>query len=181
MTSTKTACPTTPPLTRLLVLLLIAGCATTPEPPPAPPTPVVEAPAPEPEAPPPPRTEPVPPPVVIKNDRKGKLTRPEKAVWAEQELAAGIASYEDGAYKLAERQLQTALALGLDTRSKRVSAHKYLAFIQCVAGNEAQCRNEFRKALALDARFALSPAEAGHPIWGPVFRGLKEAPRRPAR
>lgn len=181
MTAVKTACPPLPPLARLLIVLLIAGCATTPEPPPTPPAPAVESTAPEQEAAPPPRAEPSPPPVVIKNDRKGKPTRPEKAGWAEQELAAGIASYEDGAYKLAERQLQTALALGLDTRNKRVSAHKYLAFIHCVAGNEAQCRNEFRKALALDARFALSPAEAGHPIWGPVFRSLKEVPRRPAR
>ena len=29
------------------------------------------------------------------------------------------------------------------------------------------------KVLALDNKFDLTPAEAGHPLWGPVFRNLK--------
>lgn len=94
---------------------------------------------------------------------------------AQQELASGIASYEDGAYKLATRQLQTALALGLDTRGERASAHKYLAFMHCVGERENQCRDDFRKALEADPGFDLTPAESGHPTWGPVFRKLKNA------
>jgi hypothetical protein len=37
----------------------------------------------------------------------------------------------------------------------------------------AACREEFRKALTMDPSLELSPAEAGHPVWGPVFRSLK--------
>lgn len=92
---------------------------------------------------------------------------------AQQELAGGIASYENGAYKLAARQLQSALALGLTDPVSRARAHKYLAFMHCVGGRQRQCRDEFAKALDADPSFDLSPAEAGHPTWGPVFRKLK--------
>jgi len=94
---------------------------------------------------------------------------------AQQELAGGVASYENGAYKLATRQVQTALALGLAAPSDQARAHKYLAFMHCVGGRERQCRDEFRKAFEAVPSFDLSPAEAGHPIWGPVFRKVKTA------
>lgn len=94
---------------------------------------------------------------------------------AQQELANGVASYENGAYKLAARQLQSALALGLEDNGKRARAHKYLAFMLCVNGRQSQCRDEFRKAIEADPAFDLTPAEAGHPTWGPVFRKLKAA------
>ena len=36
------------------------------------------------------------------------------------------------------------------------------------------------RALELDPKFELSAAEAGHPIWGPIFRGLKaKQPKQP--
>jgi Tfp pilus assembly protein PilF len=92
---------------------------------------------------------------------------------AQQELASGIASYENSNYKLAARQLQSALALSLKARNEQASAHKYLAFMHCVGGRERQCREEFRQALDADPAFDLTPAEAGHPTWGPVFRKLK--------
>ena len=38
------------------------------------------------------------------------------------------------------------------------------------------CREEFRKALAIDPGMELAPAEAGHPIWGPIFRSVKAGP-----
>lgn len=94
---------------------------------------------------------------------------------AEQELASGIASYENGAYKTSARQLQSALALGLELPGDRARAHKYLAFMHCVGKRQRLCRDEFGKALAADPDFDLSPAEAGHPTWGPVFRKLKAA------
>ncbi len=93
---------------------------------------------------------------------------------AQQELASGIASYENGNYKLAARQLQKALTMGLWVREDRARAHKYQAFMHCVGGRTRQCRDEFRKALDADPAFNLTPAEAGHPTWGPVFRKLKK-------
>lgn len=97
---------------------------------------------------------------------------------AQQELASGVASYENGAYKLAARQLQSALAQGLEGPDNRARAHKYLAFMHCVGGRQRQCREEFTKALDADPAFDLTPAEAGHPTWGPVFRKIKSG-RKP--
>ena len=94
---------------------------------------------------------------------------------AQQELASGIASYENGDYKLAARQLQSALALGLESGVDQARAHKYLAFMHCVGGRERLCREEFRKAIDADPSFDLTLAESGHPTWGPVFRKLKAA------
>lgn len=107
-------------------------------------------------------------------ESKSVVAPPSKA---EQELANGIASYENGAYKQAARQLQSALALGLEENVGRARAHKYLAFMLCVDGRQRQCRDEFRKALEADPNFNLTPAEAGHPTWGPVFRKLKAPPK----
>src|SRR5581483_10688523 len=89
------------------------------------------------------------------------------------DLQAGIAKYEDGSYTEAAARLNGALAAGL-TADEAVRAHKYLAFIHCASRRERQCRSEFRKALALDPRFQLNAAEAGHPIWGRVFRDVKQ-------
>ena len=69
--------------------------------------------------------------------------------------------------------LRAALASGLTT-SEQVEAHRYLAFIECSANRRTQCRNEFSKALAIDPTLELKPAEAGHPVWGPIFRSLKQ-------
>jgi hypothetical protein len=91
----------------------------------------------------------------------------------EQELERATRSYEEGAYRNAARQFQAALDLGLRTKADQVTAHKYLAFINCVSGREKLCRDEFRKALEVDPGFELAPAEIGHPIWGPVFRSVK--------
>jgi Tfp pilus assembly protein PilF len=87
-------------------------------------------------------------------------------------LSAGISGYEDGKYPDAAKDLQNALEQGLDT-SEQITAHKYLAFIQCISGKERLCRDEFKKALELNPSMELDPAEAGHPIWGPVFRSAK--------
>lgn len=92
---------------------------------------------------------------------------------AEQDLSAGIRAYEDGDYKNSARLLQSALAAGLFMGSDKVAAHKYLAFLHCAQSREKSCRDEFRKALELDPEFELSPAESGHPSWGPVFKTLK--------
>jgi Tfp pilus assembly protein PilF len=98
---------------------------------------------------------------------------PERAGVGEQVLERGIASYEDGEYRAAERQLQTALDMGLAAPGDQAKAHKYLAFIHCAAGRAKRCREEFRKALGAEPSFDLEPAEAGHPAWGPMFRSVK--------
>ncbi len=91
---------------------------------------------------------------------------------AERILQIGLKQYDQGQYKRAASSLQQAIDNGL-TRRSQVIAHKHLAFIHCISNRVNQCRSEFAKAFALDPRFNLAPAEAGHPQWGPVFRSLK--------
>jgi hypothetical protein len=38
------------------------------------------------------------------------------------------------------------------------------------------CRESFKKALDMDTDFTLTPAEAGHPVWGSVFNSMKTKP-----
>jgi len=92
---------------------------------------------------------------------------------AEKDLSLGIRAYEDGNYRRSTQLLQSALAADLFLNSDQVAAHKYLAFMYCAQSREKACRDEFRKALALNPRFELTPAESGHPSWGPVFKSLK--------
>ena len=94
----------------------------------------------------------------------------------EADLNAGLRSYENGNYSESMKQLQSALDQGL-TQSGQLQAHKHLAFIHCASGRQGSCRNEFRKALAIDPAFDLTAAEAGHPLWGPVFAKEKARAR----
>jgi Tfp pilus assembly protein PilF len=91
----------------------------------------------------------------------------------EDELQFGIRAYEDGELAYSAKLLQAGLDNGLRSKSDRVQAHKYLAFIHCASSRVPQCRDEFRKALDLDPSFDLRENEAGHPIWGPAFRSVK--------
>jgi Tfp pilus assembly protein PilF len=94
---------------------------------------------------------------------------------AEQDLSSGIRAYENGDYRNSARLLQDALSEGLLLNSDKVAAHKYLAFIHCAESREKACRNEFRMALEIDPKLELTPAESGHPLWGPVFKSLKQS------
>jgi Tfp pilus assembly protein PilF len=94
------------------------------------------------------------------------------AAQGEPALASGLQLYEEGNYAESARYLQSALYQGLKN-ADRMKAHKYLAFIHCVSERVDACREEFRKALDIDPRMELTAAEAGHPIWGPVFRSVK--------
>jgi Tfp pilus assembly protein PilF len=87
-------------------------------------------------------------------------------------FSVGLKQYEAGEYTESAKNLQGAISLGLPDR-QRADAHKYLAFIHCSSNRERQCRDEFRKALAIDPALELAPAETGHPVWGPIFRSLK--------
>jgi Tfp pilus assembly protein PilF len=89
-------------------------------------------------------------------------------------LKAGLKQYEEGDFASSVKNLQGAIDVGVPVKL-RANAHKHLAFIQCSWGQERECRDEFRKALAADPKLQLAPAEAGHPVWGPIFRSLKAA------
>lgn len=87
-------------------------------------------------------------------------------------LSAGMHQYENGEYPASAKSLRTALKQGLSDQDS-ATAHKYLGFIDCASNRERQCRDEFRKALDADPTLDLRPAEAGHPVWGPIFRSVK--------
>lgn len=103
---------------------------------------------------------------------KAGAARKAEADRAEPVLVTGMRLYENGAYAESAKSLQAAIDQGLATKD-RARAHKYLAFIHCASSREQLCRDEFRKALADDPSLDLAPAEAGHPIWGPIFRAVK--------
>lgn len=92
---------------------------------------------------------------------------------AQEQLAQGILQYQAGEYDNAVRTLRGSLDHGLLTKPDQARARKLLAFSHCIAGREAQCRDEFRKAFEIHPEFALTAAEDGHPIWGPVYRGVR--------
>ena len=89
---------------------------------------------------------------------------------AERALIDGIRAYDDGQYSAAETALRKSLAAGLRSPRDQASAHKLLAFITCTSDRLADCEAAFRAARAADPAFALSRSEAGHPLWGPVYR-----------
>ena len=89
---------------------------------------------------------------------------------AERALIEGIRAYDDGQYPQAEAALRKALGAGLVSARDRASAHKLLAFITCTSERLAECEAAFRAARTADPAFALNRSEAGHPLWGPVYR-----------
>lgn len=91
----------------------------------------------------------------------------------ERMLLQGIRAYENGDLKQADSDIKAALKEGLLFDKDKVTAYKYLAFIDCSLGREQQCREDFIAAVALDPNMQLSPAEAGHPVWGAIFRSVK--------
>jgi Tfp pilus assembly protein PilF len=91
---------------------------------------------------------------------------------AERALLAGLKAYDDAQYEAAERQFREALSAGLASPKDRAEAHKRLAFIHCAAARLVECEAEFRRARAAEPAFGLDAAEAGHPVWGPVYRRL---------
>ena len=92
---------------------------------------------------------------------------------AREQLSAGVKFYEAGEFDSAQKSLTGALEHGLLPKSDQARARKLLAFIHCVLGREAQCRDEFRRAFEIYPDFALTAAEDGHPIWGPVYRNVR--------
>ena len=92
---------------------------------------------------------------------------------ATEQLATGVVQYDAGEYDGAVMSLAASLEHGMLPKAEQARARKYLAFAYCVSGRESQCRDEFRKAFEIYPDFALSTAEDGHPIWGPVYRDVR--------
>ena len=110
----------------------------------------------------PPAAPPPPPPAPV--GLADLMERP-----AERALVEGIRLYDNGQYPAAEAALRRALDAGLASARDQASAHKLIAFITCTSAREADCEAAFRAALAADPGFTLGRAEAGHPMWGPVW------------
>jgi len=92
---------------------------------------------------------------------------------AQESLATGIKQYDAGDYENAEKSLSASLDHGLLSKVDQSRARKELAFIYCASNREAQCRDQFRKAFEINPEFALTAAEDGHPVWGPVYRDVR--------
>jgi tetratricopeptide (TPR) repeat protein len=92
---------------------------------------------------------------------------------AQEFLATGVKQYDAGDYENAEKSLSSSLDHGLLTKVDQSRARKLLAFIYCTSNRDAQCRDQFRKAFEINPEFALTAAEDGHPVWGPVYRDVR--------
>lgn len=93
---------------------------------------------------------------------------------AQATLDRARAAYDAGDYQRTISLLsQQSREIGDADRDTQVSAHKLMAFSYCVTNRIIQCRNEFSKVLEIDRHFELSPAERGHPIWGPAFEAAR--------
>src|SRR6476659_4167087 len=92
---------------------------------------------------------------------------------AQQQLADGVKQYDAGDYDNAVKSLTASLEHGLLSKPDQARARKLLAFSHCVYNREVLCRDEFRKAFEIYPEFALTPAEDGHPIWGPIYRNVR--------
>ena len=91
---------------------------------------------------------------------------------AERALLAGLRAYDDAQYADAERELDKAIATGLVSPKDRAAAQTHLAFIYGTSQRIKPCEDAFRAARAADFEFALTRAEAGHPLWGPVYKRI---------
>lgn len=102
-----------------------------------------------------------------------EVARQQRLERAQASLTDGLKLYESGMYEEALKNLLVALDSGVLPLPMQLMARKHLAFIQCLSNREIICKEEFEKAFALDPKFELSPAESGHPTWGPIFRLVK--------
>jgi hypothetical protein len=116
-----------------------------------------------------------PPPPAPPTGLSELLERP-----AERALVEGIRAYDDGLYVQSEAALKRALAGNLVSPRDLATAHKLMAFITCTSNRMAECEAAFAAARVADPGFTLSRSEAGHPLWGPVWKKVASAPQKAA-
>ena len=95
-------------------------------------------------------------------------------------LTEGTELYDKGDYKGAIRKLQLASETADDTTPTKLDSLRLLAFSYCVSGQRMLCKTQFSNLLKITPDFQLSRAEAGHPLWGPVFKEAKLAATPPS-
>ena len=88
-------------------------------------------------------------------------------------LADGLKRYDAGSFEDAKTSFLLAVDSGALTTAQQLNARKHMAFIYALQNRESSAREEFEKAFAIDSKFELTPAEAGHPKWGPIYRQMK--------
>lgn len=110
------------------------------------------------------------PAAVVTAPSAAQIALKEKRDRAISTLADGVKQYEAGGYDEAMNSFLVALDSASLNLAEQLVARKTMAFMHCIAGRESRCKEEFEKAVTLDQKFELLPAEAGHPTWGPVFK-----------
>jgi hypothetical protein len=103
-----------------------------------------------------------------------KAVEPAPVIKPEQLLADGKDLYDKGDYKSAIRKLGAARDAADDSSATKQSSLKLLAFSYCVTNQKPLCKQQFTSLLKLAPAFQLSRGEAGHPLWGPVFKEAKD-------
>jgi tetratricopeptide (TPR) repeat protein len=99
-----------------------------------------------------------------------EISRQQRVARAQTSMSDGLKKYERGNFDEAVNHFLAGLDSGVLALPEQLIARKHMAFSHCLNGREVNCKEEFEKAIALDQKFTLLPAEAGHPIWGPVYR-----------
>jgi hypothetical protein len=99
----------------------------------------------------------------------------------EQLLAEGKELYEKGDYRGAIRKLTSARDSSDEAPTVKQNSLKYLAFSYCVSSQRPLCKVQFSSLLKLSPTFELSRGEAGHPLWGPVFKEAKASVSKPSK
>jgi tetratricopeptide (TPR) repeat protein len=118
---------------------------------------------------------------IYRNVRTQLITEREAAVRkpliplakAEQMLSEGMVKYDAGDYPASRLLIESALREGLKAKEDQVRAMKHLAFTLCLENKIRECRTAFVKIYEVDAKFDLTPAEAGHPSWTKTFAAAK--------
>lgn len=95
-------------------------------------------------------------------------------------LDSAHVAYDKGDYERTLYVLGHSRDLDSASPETQVEAHKLAAFSYCLTNRISLCRAEFTKILDIAPQFELSPAERGHPIWGPAFEAARRKHAAPS-
>jgi hypothetical protein len=98
---------------------------------------------------------------------------PTIVVKPDQLFLEGKELYEKGDYRGAIRKLSSARDAADELPTVKQNSLRYLAFSYCVTNQRPLCKTQFSSLLKITPTFELSRGEAGHPLWGPVFKEAK--------
>lgn len=85
--------------------------------------------------------------------------------------------YLAGDYGGVIRTVATSDTLAKGPDDTRVEALKLQAYSYCLTQYTQLCEDGFVRILRIEPSFQLPPTEAGHPMWGPVFKRAQEIVR----